>query len=133
MLHKDGSYSMCITLTCRKPESAQKISEQPSWGISANLYISFPPLFPTSDPFFLLYQDYSTWWCNIRSKIWLISYTFIFHDVFSIGHFKPSVGGWGSWRIREADSKWAPICSAVSVKNPTCTILPTELRWKNSC
>lgn len=63
-----------------------------------------PPPFPTSNPFFLLYQDYSTWWYNIRIKIWLISYRLIFHDIFSTSHFKTSVGGYlrrlenlGSW------------------------------------
>lgn len=106
MLHRDGTYPMAITLPYRKRESAQKTSKQLSWGISARFahYSPSPPPFPTSNPFFLLYQDYSTWWYNIRIKIWLISYRLIFHDIFSTSHFKTSVGGYlrrlenlGSW------------------------------------
>lgn len=63
----------------------------------------FSPLFSSSNPFFLLNQDYSPWWCNSNSKICLISRS-ISHDVFSISHFKAPARGYlrqldilGSW------------------------------------
>lgn len=63
----------------------------------------FSPLFSSSNPFFLLNQDYSPWWCNSNSKICLISRP-ISHDVFSISHFKAPARGYlrqldilGSW------------------------------------